>query len=164
MTAEAPTYAMSVLPSEILSQRERGWPDFHPEAFCHTCGHRNAPSWWVDSDLWNLVTEGLARGVLEILCPSCFANRYHAITGLLVSWRMALDATGAAEAEVVRLRAVAEAADEVWRCKRCNGGGMIAPGDCCQTCAGDGLRVEWDDDGSDLRPLVAALAALEASP
>lgn len=57
--------------------------------------------------------------------------------------------------------AVAEAADKVWRCKRCNGGGLIAPGGCCQTCAGDGIRVEWDDDGSDLRALIDALAALD---
>ena len=62
--------------------------------------------------------------------------------------------------EVDRLRAVVRAADEVWRCHRCGGGGLIAPGDWCQTCAGDGLRVEWADDGSDLRPLVEALAAL----
>jgi RecJ-like exonuclease len=54
-----------------------------------------------------------------------------------------------------------DAAEEVWRCKRCNGGGLIAPGACCQTCAGDGIRVEWDDDGSDLRPLIDALAALD---
>lgn len=66
-----------------------------------------------------------------------------------------------AVAEVIRLRAVVQAADEVWRCQRCGGGGLIAPGDWCQTCAGDGLRVEWADDGSDLRPLVEALAALE---
>lgn len=64
--------------------------------------------------------------------------------------------------EVDRLRAVVSAADEVWRCKRCGGGGMIAPGGACQTCAGDGVRVEWADDGSDLRPLIATLAALDA--
>lgn len=64
--------------------------------------------------------------------------------------------------EVDRLRAVVSAADEVWRCKRCGGGGMIAPGGACQTCAGDGVRVEWADDGSDLRPLIDALAALDA--
>ena len=57
--------------------------------------------------------------------------------------------------------ATIDAAEEVWRCKRCNGGGLIAPGACCQTCAGDGIRVEWDDDGSDLRPLIDALAALD---
>lgn len=57
-----------------------------------------------------------------------------------------------------------DAADEVWRCKRCNGGGLIAPGACCQTCAGDGIRVEWDDDGSDLRPLIDALVALDQEP
>ena len=62
--------------------------------------------------------------------------------------------------EVDRLRAVVRAADEVWRCHRCGGGGLIALGDWCQTCVGDGLRVEWADDGSDLRPLVEALAAL----
>lgn len=67
-----------------------------------------------------------------------------------------------AEAERDALRVVADAADKVWRCLRCNGGGMVAPGDYCPTCAGDGLRVEWADDGSDLRPLVEAIAALAA--
>lgn len=71
-------------------------------------------------------------------------------------------ASGGAEAEAARLRAVVDEADKVWRCLRCNGGGMVAPGDCCPTCAGDGLRVEWADDGSDLRPLVEAFAALAA--
>lgn len=63
--------------------------------------------------------------------------------------------------EVDRLRAVVKAADEVWRCQRCNGSGIIAPGSSCQTCAGDGVRVDWADDGSDLRPLIDALAALD---
>ena len=90
---EAPTYAMSVTPAEILRQRENGWPDFHPETFCHHCGHRNAPSWWTDAEAWNLVTADLPRGVMEILCPSCFANRYQQVTGAHVSWRMVLDTT-----------------------------------------------------------------------
>lgn len=63
--------------------------------------------------------------------------------------------------EVDRLRDVVKAADEVWRCKRCGGGGLIAPGNCCQTCAGDGVRVVWADDGSDLYPLIDSLAALD---
>ena len=65
------------------------------------------------------------------------------------------------EAERDALADLIDAAEEVWRCKRCNGGGLIAPGACCQTCAGDGIRVEWDDDGRDLRPLIDALAALD---
>ncbi len=26
-------------PTAIAEQRTKGWPDFHPEDFCHRCGH-----------------------------------------------------------------------------------------------------------------------------
>lgn len=64
----APDWVESVRPDEIPRQRARGWPDFHPEDFCHRCGHRN-PVWCID-DRWPFDT-------LEdtILCPSCFARQ-----------------------------------------------------------------------------------------
>ena len=87
---EAPDYVRSVLPSEILRQRENGWPDFHPETFCHRCGHRNA-NWWADGDDWETATASLPRGVMEILCPSCFAELYAEATGEFVAWSVRRD-------------------------------------------------------------------------
>lgn len=61
---------------EIRAQRELGWPDFHPEDFCHRCGHRNISSWSVDDALWN---EVLRPG--EIVCPQCFVGLWEALNG-----------------------------------------------------------------------------------
>ncbi len=47
----------AVLPEEIVRQRQLGWPDFHPEDFCHRCGRRN-PVWYADAALWNEGTAG----------------------------------------------------------------------------------------------------------
>lgn len=52
-------------PAEIPRQREQGWPDFHPEDYCHRCGARNPV--WASSDWPELV--GSHAG---ILCPTCF--------------------------------------------------------------------------------------------
>lgn len=30
-------------PEEIRRQRRKGWVDFHPEDYCHLCGHRFVP-------------------------------------------------------------------------------------------------------------------------
>lgn len=43
---------MSVVsPEYIKAQREAGWPDMHPEDYCHRCGNRN-PLWYADRDDW----------------------------------------------------------------------------------------------------------------
>jgi hypothetical protein len=36
---------------------------------------------------------------------------------------------------------VIRAAEGLRECRRCNGGGMVAPGDCCPECGGDGLEI-----------------------
>ncbi|HEU5026640.1 MAG TPA: hypothetical protein VFV01_17115 [Spirillospora sp.] len=87
---KAPQWVQSVTPNEIVHQRLLGWPDFHPEDFCHQCGQRN-PVWWADSELWNTTTAGLARGQMGVLCPSCFAAGWEAATGLPVIWELRLD-------------------------------------------------------------------------
>lgn len=69
----APRWVHAVLPEEIVRQRALGWPDFHPEDFCHRCGRRN-PVWSADQDDWETATEGRPRGVVDILCPSCFVE------------------------------------------------------------------------------------------
>lgn len=88
--ARAPQWVQAVTPNEIVHQRLLGWPDFHPEDFCHQCGQRNLV-WWADSELWNAATAGLARGQMEVLCPSCFAAGWEAATGLSVIWELRLD-------------------------------------------------------------------------
>lgn len=88
--ADAPHWAHAVLPEEIVRQRAHGWPDFHPEHYCHRCGRRNA-IWWVDGDLWQATTAGRRRGILEILCPSCFVDLYEESTGEGRSWRLLPD-------------------------------------------------------------------------
>ena len=84
---EAPAYAQSVLPSEIPAQRAKGWPDFHPETFCHRCGHRNM-NWWTEGDDWATATDDLSRRELEILCPPCFADLWEQATGERVAWKV----------------------------------------------------------------------------
>lgn len=73
---------------EINEQRKRGWPDFHPEDYCHRCGGRNR-SWFVDSDRFNAAygppDEHPHNG---IVCPGCFIEAHEAATGLTTTWRL----------------------------------------------------------------------------
>jgi hypothetical protein len=74
----------TVTPEEIQRQRDLGWPDFHPEDFCHECGRPNVGSWSVDSDRWNAAVDRRTA----ILCPSCFVARWEHATGLRAHWRL----------------------------------------------------------------------------
>lgn len=56
-------------PAAIAKHREAGWPEFHPETYCHRCGAVNAQSWTAPSELFNL-----AADTVEIICPPCFTN------------------------------------------------------------------------------------------
>lgn len=87
---EAPQYVQAVLPEEISRQRANGWPDFHPETFCHRCGRRN-PNWWTDAAPWQRATAGRERGALEILCPSCLCELHEQQAGVRVTWRLIID-------------------------------------------------------------------------
>lgn len=82
-------------------ERAAGWPNMHPEDFCHLCGGRNVV-WWVDSDRWNLAVEALDRGVLEILCPTCFVILWQESTGLTATWRLVPETIRATDARAVR--------------------------------------------------------------
>jgi hypothetical protein len=79
----------SVTLEEIDAQREAGWPDFHPEDYCHRCGGRNVSSWFVDSDRFND-----AFGPPEvhpyngIVCPGCFVEAHEKDTGLKTTWQL----------------------------------------------------------------------------
>lgn len=67
-----------VSPEWIKQQRERGWPDMHPEDYCHRCGKPNK-SWcaypldvWQDgARAWSAET-----GREGICCIDCFTTMY----------------------------------------------------------------------------------------
>lgn len=86
--------ALPVLPhrvelAEIDRQRSLGWPDFHPEDYCHRCGGRNVPSWFTAHALFNE-----AFGPPEthphngIVCPSCFVTEHERQTGSTTTWEL----------------------------------------------------------------------------
>lgn len=97
-----------VEPAEIARQRLSGWPDFHPETYCHECGRRN-PSWF--SPEWVEVI-GSAGGVR---CPTCFALKADPCIWVLRRWhpadgeqaerlaRLLVSVTGAEDAEAQRV-------------------------------------------------------------
>lgn len=84
----------AVLPEEIVRQRQLGWPDFHPEDFCHRCGRRN-PVWYADAALWNEGTAGRREetGRDSVLCPSCFVDLHEQQNGKRQGflWRLSLE-------------------------------------------------------------------------
>lgn len=74
---------------EIDIQRQRSWPDFHPEDFCHRCGNRNIV-WWTDSDRFNLA---LGHYAIDpewqgIICVSCFVELHEKATELSTCWKL----------------------------------------------------------------------------
>ncbi len=71
---------------DFEDQRAQGWPDFHPEDFCHRCGRPNI-SWWTDSDLFNEAIgqpDGIDPEWRGIICPPCFVE----LSPLDTSWQL----------------------------------------------------------------------------
>lgn len=85
-TPNAPAWVQSVTPAEIVRQRQLGWPDFHPEDFCHICGHRN-PIWSAPAEDWSTVIDGHGG----IFCPSCWVTLYESVVGHRVGWWLTPD-------------------------------------------------------------------------
>lgn len=82
----APEWVQSVPLHAIADQRAKGWPDFHPEDFCHICGQRN-PVWHAQDDAWEAVhPEAVGSDGGGICCPSCFAVAYWRATGKHPVW------------------------------------------------------------------------------
>ena len=55
------------------------------ERKCQGCGGEN-PSWFVDSDRFNLAFPGEVRDL--IWCPGCFVARHEEATGLTCTWQL----------------------------------------------------------------------------
>lgn len=121
----------SVTIDSIQRQREAGWPEFHPETYCHRCGRLNVESWYAPSDLWNAV---MAERPFGIVCPSCFAFLAES-SGVVAqgrrTWRFDLEPEAAAETPVpsveldVLLRKIEDAHPAIeepgsmWHAARC---------------------------------------------
>ncbi|HZL80408.1 MAG TPA: hypothetical protein VFC06_00455 [Demequina sp.] len=76
---------------DIARQRAAGWPDFHPEDFCHRCGAANV-CWFTDSTTWNDVMEDETRWN-GILCVPCFIALTEDRVGGC-AWRLTRDEYG----------------------------------------------------------------------
>ncbi len=81
--------SLGVTPAEIEEQREKGWPDFHPEDYCHRCGAPNIVPWFTVSELWNVAVPDEERKT--VLCPRCFVAAYEEATGEECCWKLVLD-------------------------------------------------------------------------
>lgn len=84
------TAATAIPISEIARQRSLGWPDFHPEDYCHRCGVAN-PLWFTDRESWLTATAAWAAetGREGICCPRCFFEMHEAAVGEAVIWEIA---------------------------------------------------------------------------
>lgn len=78
----------TVTTQELAKQRDQGWPDFHPEDFCHRCGMGNI-SWSIDSDRFNLAMGNHDRHEWNgIICILCFVELFQEATGLTCTWSL----------------------------------------------------------------------------
>lgn len=86
-------------PEWIKAQRAAGWPDIHPEDYCHRCGSRN-PNWWTDAPTWATATAAWAAetGREGICCPDCLILMHEAATGRSAQWQLVC-VTAPAESE-----------------------------------------------------------------
>lgn len=86
------TKRLSIELWEIDQQRDLGWPDFHPEEYCHRCGGINL-TWYVDSDRFNTAMGGADNNMRwnGIICPGCFVQLHEEATGMYASWKLVPD-------------------------------------------------------------------------
>jgi hypothetical protein len=82
-----PDWPAPIDPAEVMEQRAKGWPDFHPETYCHACGRTN-PTWWVAPELWSQIR---TDDYVNILCPSCFVVAWEKATGAHIIWQLTPD-------------------------------------------------------------------------
>ncbi len=78
-----------VSPQYILDQRAAGWPDIHPEDYCHRCGVE-FEGWYTDRETWLIGTSAWAAetGREGICCITCFTEMYTAASDTRPTWRL----------------------------------------------------------------------------
>ena len=74
--------ARRVDPACIEQQRIAGWPDMHPEDFCHRCGYHTPLSLYADNETWLIAISAWAKetGREGICCPTCLVEMYEHAT------------------------------------------------------------------------------------
>ncbi|GAA1404009.1 hypothetical protein [Oerskovia paurometabola] len=84
----APETKHRVDPEWIKAQRDQGWPDMHPEDYCHRCGARNDINWCASAEDWQTATAAWAAetGREGICCVPCFIQMHREATGRDVTW------------------------------------------------------------------------------
>lgn len=104
----------SVTPEWIASQRDQGWPDMHPEDYCHKCGAPNQ-SWCAASrEDWLAATAGWAKetGREGICCVKCFSEMYREQTGSDPIWMLSRAAVPDAATDLSEMRKKVEEAKQ----------------------------------------------------
>lgn len=109
---------------EIDKQRVKGWPDFHPEDYCHRCGGRNVYSWHAPDEVWNRISEAGLLPTSEIVCPQCFTDLARQVGVEPPVWHLVRQTAASAEAVDGRCPSGA----------RCFPFGCGGPIDCMCTC------------------------------
>ena len=79
---------MGVSPNYIEYQRKLGWPDIHPEDYCHRCGVEFDP-WYTERSTWLDGTRqwSAETGREGICCMTCFTEMYRK-EGKYVQWHL----------------------------------------------------------------------------
>lgn len=82
------TAVARVDPEWIKEQRTKGWPDMHPEDYCHRCGERNTKHWCAHLEDWKTATAAWAAetGREGVCCMPCFAEMHYEATGQRQTW------------------------------------------------------------------------------
>jgi len=131
-------------PGQISEQREKGWPDFHPEDYCHECAAPN-PGWFTPDWLEAFPGHG------GIVCPRCFALR--ADPDKLSTWILTRY-TRHDEDSQDRLAAFL---------RHCSGLEPDSENDRLATCILDAGYRHWSDEGLDASiPVADVLAIIDA--
>lgn len=81
-----------VSPEWIKQQREQGWPDMHPEDYCHRCGKPNRLWAAHPQQVWLDGTGEWAKetGREGICCIDCFTTMYEQNTGTRPIWMLTI--------------------------------------------------------------------------
>lgn len=77
--------------AQMPAQRAEGWPNFHPETYCHRCGEPNIV-WFAQAEVWNALMRADGFEKPEpfngIICPVCFGQMWELAFGQRGLWEL----------------------------------------------------------------------------